>query len=65
MSVTRKNPATPSPIGPKANAGWNSEFERVYVLTAARIRAELAAARIRSARRHMLATAPKRISRAR
>jgi hypothetical protein len=47
MSTRRMNSETYNATGrPTSNAGWNSEFERVF-LAVARIRGELAASRIR------------------
>jgi hypothetical protein len=43
MSTRRMNSETHNATGrPTSNAGWNSEFERVFLLAGARIRGELA-----------------------
>jgi hypothetical protein len=48
MSTRRMNSETYNATDrPASNAGWNSEFERVFLLAGARIRGELGASRIR------------------
>jgi hypothetical protein len=48
MSTRRENSETYNTTGrPPNNSGWNSEFERVFLLAGAKIRGELAASRIR------------------
>jgi hypothetical protein len=48
MSTRRMNSETYNATDrPTSNAGWNSEFERVFLLAGARIRGELGASRIR------------------
>jgi hypothetical protein len=48
MSTRRVNSETYNETSrPTSNVGWNSEFERVFLLAGARIRGELAASGIR------------------